>query len=340
MKITVFLAVEMIVTMAYSQDFKIPVLPTGQQIEVSGPNLVKQNLLNNENLTPPKDSSVAKKTAKRKVKKEMKEPIGIKRFIAGGQEKKTPPLASEFKGRNYNSKDIPDGQKVRNKEPITVISSKDTHILSGSGIYQNIIVMNEDIKQIFSSKKLSVEIRGPVAMLRFPAIAGSEVDVQILTSSFRVETFVFGINNALPAQKFIVKSSENEGNGKLNKTKTKKKAGGQAIDTLISIANGKKPEGYKWIASESEPREYMGLRIREIGSYRRSRNEFIVFAITNESTAIMPIKEWDLHNSIVLGSVERTRQVKLMSLDSYQLKQGRTTIMYVGIKHNNKHGGR
>ena len=226
-----------------------------------------------------------------------------------------------------------DGGQTKAIEPVVIGSSDETHILKAAGLYQNTLIMPEDIQNVFSSRKISVEIRGPIAIFRFPSMAGSEVDVQIIQKNMKVENFIFRVDNRLPAQKFIVKASmeDAEDGASASRNGVVKPRAGGAIDTLITIANGKKPIGFKPVMVSDKSREYLGLRIREVLGYRKLDKLFMVYALTNETSEPVRVSEWNLHNSAVLGDVEHVKAVKMMSLDTRLIQPGKTTLMYVGF---------
>ncbi len=226
-------------------------------------------------------------------------------------------------------------------EPTIIVSGTETHEVAASGTHENTFRMPRKILQAFSSRKLSVEIRGPVLFVKIPSGSGTLVDLQVLTDDFHVENFILHVDDRLPAQKFIVKKNDDEDQGfdpLRNTTYARKIKGhyGGAIDTLILIANGKDPKGFtKQVGSEKEV-DFRGLKIRHIGSYVRRNAEFAIYSVRNETDGRMEIREWNLHNSTVLGSVSNVREVQFMSLDRYSLASGESTYLYVAYKHSGR----
>ncbi len=224
-------------------------------------------------------------------------------------------------------------------EPTVIVSGQETHEVVASASHENTFTMPRKVLQAFSSRKLFVEIRGPVVLVRVPSEAGRDVDLQILTDDFHVENFLLHMDATLPSQKFIVRKSDDEDAGSdplnhptLARKNSQGKYGG-AIDTLILIANGKTPKGFARKTGEPTIRDFRGLHVIHLGSFVRRDAEFAVYQVTNATDAPVAIKEWNLHNDAVLGSVERVRAVEFMSLDRHSLKPGESTYLYVAMNH-------
>lgn len=248
-------------------------------------------------------------------------------------------IATFAEKKDDETKTVPPKPVLAQIRPTRIYSSQETHEVAASSVHENIFMMPKDVLKVFSSRKISVEIRGPVVIVRVPQTAGRNVDLQILTEDYHVETFLLKMDARLPSQKFIVlppEESEDEEDPLRTPVVARKKGGsyGGAIDTLIAIANGKEPKGFVKKPGDGKVREFRGLRIVHVGSFVRHDAEFAILMITNDTGSDFPqLNEWSLHNERVLGSVENARSVEYMSLDKHSLKPGESTLMYVVMNH-------
>jgi len=222
--------------------------------------------------------------------------------------------------------------------PITIQSSDTTHRIKASGLQNNIIVMPENVMKAFSSRNLGIEIRGPIVTVRIPSNTGREIDLQIITESMKAESFLMVVDNKLSSQKIIITKKETKKPHMFHKANSQNGSYGAAIDTLIEITNNEKAKverrGFEWNSDTENTREFRGLTIQKIGSFKRRTDEFRILLLVNKtSRSIHDIQEESLINTAVLGSIEDTLAVEFMSIDKNDLEPNETTLLYVSFNH-------